>query len=100
METFWKDTAKCVSLTVRDQFGSITSLASTTSLISPQELQQLIEDANQSLEESGTSCHEIVVVVLHRGDIINGASSLSLGITLAGGSDHEMKEITVSISFN
>lgn len=79
---------------VRDNYGSITSLASSTSLISPQELQQLLDEANQSLEESGTPSHEIVVVVLHRGDV---ASSLSpgLGITLAGGADYETKEITI-----
>lgn len=59
-----------------------------------QELQQLLDEANQSLEESGTPSHEIVVVVLHRGDV---ASTLSpgLGITLAGGADYETKEITV-----
>lgn len=59
-----------------------------------QELQQLLDEANQSLEESGTPSHEIVVVVLHRGDV---ASSLTagLGIALAGGADYETKEITV-----
>lgn len=53
-----------------------------------------MDEANQSLEESGTPSHEIVVVVLHRGDV---APSLSpgLGITLAGGADYETKEITV-----
>ncbi|XP_047735776.1 uncharacterized protein LOC125177659 [Hyalella azteca] len=35
----------------RDQYGSISSLASSTSIISSQELAQLIEEANQSLEE-------------------------------------------------
>ena len=60
-----------------------------------QELQQLLDEANQSLEESGTPSHEIVVVVLHRGDA-NGPASLGLGITLAGGADYETKEITVS----
>lgn len=75
----------------RDQYGSITSLASSTSLISPQELAQLIEEANQSLEESGTPSHEILVVVLHREIVGHG----SIGITLAGGADYETKEITV-----
>lgn len=75
----------------RDQYGSITSLASSTSLISPQELAQLIEEANQSLEESGTPSHEILVVVLHREVVAHG----SIGITLAGGADYEAKEITV-----
>ena len=31
-----------------------------------QELQSLIDEANQSLEESGTPSHEIMVIVLHR----------------------------------
>lgn len=75
----------------RDQYGSITSLASSTSLISSQELAQLIEEANQSLEESGTPSHEILVVVLHREIVGHG----SIGITLAGGADYEAKEITV-----
>ncbi|GAB6019897.1 hypothetical protein CHUAL_001431 [Chamberlinius hualienensis] len=74
-----------------DHYGSITSLASSTSLISPQELQQLIEEANQSLEESGTPSHEIQVVVLQR-EIAGG----SIGITLAGGADYDSKEITVN----
>jgi len=83
-----------IGIGLRDHYGSITSLASSTSLISPQELQQLLDDANQSLEESGTPSHEIVVVVLHRGDA-SGPASLGLGITLAGGADYETKEITV-----
>lgn len=57
-----------------------------------QELQQLIEDANQTLEETGGCSHEVVVVILHR-DTAGG----SVGITLAGGADYEAKEITVSI---
>ena len=56
-----------------------------------QELAQLIEEANQSLEESGTPSHEILVVVLHREIVGHG----SIGITLAGGADYETKEITV-----
>jgi C-terminal processing protease CtpA/Prc len=59
-------------------------------LISAQELQQLIDDANQSLEEAGTPSHEVSVVILHR-EFAGG----SLGITLAGGADYETKEITV-----
>ena len=54
-----------------------------------------MDDANQSLEESGTPSHEIVVVVLHRD--ATGPASLGLGITLAGGADYETKEITVMI---
>ena len=62
-----------------------------------QELQQLLDDANQSLEESGTPSHESVVVVLHRGDFCTSSTlSPGLGITLAGGADYETKEITVN----
>ena len=53
---------------------------------------QLIEEANQALEDSGTPSHEILVVVLHREVVAHG----SIGITLAGGADYETKEITVS----
>jgi len=81
-----------VSLTShKDHYGSITSLASSTSLISPHELQQLIEEANQSLEEAGTPSHEIIVTVIHR-ELLGG----SIGITLAGGADYENKEISVN----
>merc|ERR1711874_356711 len=75
---------------LKDHYGSITSLASSTSMISPQELQNLIDEANQSLEESGTPSHEITVIVLHR-----EFSGGTIGITLAGGADYESKEITV-----
>ncbi|XP_043240732.1 serine/arginine repetitive matrix protein 2-like [Amphibalanus amphitrite] len=77
--------------TARDHYGSITSLASSTSLISPHELQQLIDEANQSLEESGTPSHEIIVAVIHR-EMMGG----SIGVTLAGGADYENKEISVN----
>lgn len=56
-----------------------------------QELQNLIDEANQSLEESGTPSHEIMVIVLHREYTQGG----SIGVTLAGGADYESKEITV-----
>ena len=59
-----------------------------------QELQGLIDEANQSLEESGTPSHEIMVIVLHR-EFTAG----SIGITLAGGADYENKEITVRFFF-
>ncbi|CAG2104506.1 unnamed protein product [Medioppia subpectinata] len=72
-------------------YGSVSSLASSTSIISPQELQQLIDEANQSLESNDINSHNIQVVVLHR----EYKSSGSIGITLAGGSDCETKEITV-----
>ena len=55
-----------------------------------QELQNLIDEANQSLEESGTPSHEIMVIVLHR-----EFSAGTIGIILAGGADYECKEITV-----
>uniref|UniRef100_A0A023FLJ4 PDZ domain-containing protein n=1 Tax=Amblyomma cajennense TaxID=34607 RepID=A0A023FLJ4_AMBCJ len=74
----------------REQYSSMTSLASTSSLISPQELQQLIDEANQSLDEAGASGHDIHVVILHKDSPTSG-----LGVTLAGGSDYETKEITV-----
>ena len=51
----------------------------------------MIDEANQSLEESGTPSHEIMVIVLHR-EFTAG----SIGITLAGGADYESKDITVS----
>ena len=57
-----------------------------------QELQNLIDEANQSLEESGTPSHEIMVIVLHR-----EFSAGTIGITLAGGADYECKEITVML---
>ena len=50
----------------------------------------MIDEANQSLEESGTPSHEIMVIVLHR-EFTAG----SIGITLAGGADYESKDITV-----
>lgn len=57
-----------------------------------QELQQLIDEANQTLEEtSGGGEHDLMVVILHRDTIVS-----SIGITLAGGADYEAKEITVS----
>lgn len=87
-----------------EPFGSISSLASSTSLISQQELQQLIDDANQTLEENNSGCYgiaasttnplhsvEVTVVILHR-----DMATSSVGITLAGGADYETKEITVS----
>lgn len=65
-----------------------------------QELQQLIDDANQTLEEANNngsslpgSAHEVLVVILHR-----ETAGASVGITLAGGADYETKEITVSYS--
>ncbi|XP_012522730.3 uncharacterized protein LOC105828784 [Monomorium pharaonis] len=70
-----------------EQFGSISSLASSTSLISQQELAQLVEEA--SLEET-RGAHDVIVVLLHKENPTG-----SVGITLAGGADCEVKEITV-----
>lgn len=70
-----------------EQFGSISSLASSTSLISQQELALLVEEA--SLEEA-RGAHDVVVVLLHKENPTG-----SVGITLAGGYDCETKEITV-----
>lgn len=85
--------ASSVSNLRDSQFGSVTSLASTASLISPQELQNLIDEANQSLDgEIYNQNSNIQVIVLHR----EYSTSGSIGITLAGGSDYETKEIVVS----
>lgn len=77
------DTDRCYG----ESFGSISSLASSTSLISQQELAQLVEEA--SLEEV-RGAHDIIVVLLHKENPTG-----SVGITLAGGADCEVKEITV-----
>ena len=53
-------------------------------------MQSLIDEANQSLDESGTPLHDIMVIVLHQ-----EFSAGTIGITLAGGVDYECKEITV-----
>lgn len=77
------DTDRCCS----EQFGSISSLASSTSLISQQELAQLVEEA--SLEET-RGAQDVIVVLLHKENPTG-----SVGITLAGGADCEIKEITI-----
>lgn len=99
MESTTSDDSSMQYAVNAEPFGSISSLASSTSLISQQELQQLIDDANQTLEETsggGVAALapvpvEVMVVILHR----DNATS-SVGITLAGGADYETKEITVS----
>ncbi|XP_012280349.1 uncharacterized protein LOC105699717 isoform X2 [Orussus abietinus] len=70
-----------------EPFGSISSLDST-SLITHQELVQLVEEVN--LEEAAAGSHDIIVVLLHKEN-----PSGSVGIALAGGMDCETKEITV-----
>ena len=71
---------------------TLISLYKISNELQLQELQNLIDEANQSLEESGTPSHEIMVIVLHR-----EFSGGTIGITLAGGADYESKEITVSL---
>lgn len=54
----------------------------------------MIDEANQTLEETaGSGGHDLMVIILHRETVTS-----SIGITLAGGADYEAKEITVSIS--
>lgn len=104
MESTTSDDSSMQYAVNAEPFGSISSLASSTSLISQQELQQLIDDANQTLEENGCGAAataaaaaavpvsvEVMVVILHR-----DMATSSVGITLAGGADYETKEITVS----
>lgn len=106
MESTTSDDSSMQYAVNAEPFGSISSLASSTSLISQQELQQLIDDANQTLEENGAGgggssgitaasvvplSVEVMVVILHR-----DMATSSVGITLAGGADYESKEITVS----
>jgi C-terminal processing protease CtpA/Prc len=55
-------------------------------------LQQLIDEANQSLDsESSSYNHNPQVILLNR----DSSSTGSTGIILAGGADHETKEISV-----
>ena len=58
-------------------------------LLSTTELEKLIDDANESLEDSEDS--DIAVVILHKDE------GQGLGLTVAGGIDQEVKEITVSL---
>ncbi|XP_054756619.2 pro-interleukin-16-like [Lytechinus pictus] len=67
---------------------SFSESSNSTILLSTGELEKLIEEANQSLDEADDS--DIAVIVLHKDDENQG-----LGLTVAGGIDQEVQEVTV-----
>ncbi|XP_013781784.2 uncharacterized protein LOC106466087 isoform X2 [Limulus polyphemus] len=79
------------SKTSSELCGLKPSLSSLTGTISPQERQQLLEEANQILQEEGIDSKQDISVVVIQRELQAG----SIGISLAGGADYEVKEITV-----